>query len=205
MHENLKILVVDDDPDILAATARIVESQGCTVLRASSGTHGKALAKQERPDLVLLDVMLPDMDGTDLCRDLKSDPALAGMFIVLTSGVKTSSPDQADGLECGADGYIARPVSNREFKARVDALVRILVSERERDRLIKELQEALSKVKQLSGLLPICSYCRKIRDDKGYWNQVEEFLQENSGVELGERICPACAKTLFPGVSIYGD
>lgn len=205
MKDNIQILIVDDDPDVLAASERLVKSLGYQVATASDGNECKQALKKTTPDLILLDVMLPDMNGRDLCRDIKSDPDLAGIFIVLTSGMKTSSQDQADGLELGADGYIARPVSNREFKARVTAMVRILVAERERDRLIIELKAALSKVKQLSGLLPFCSYCRKIRNDKGYWNQIEQYVQEYSEAELGDSICPDCAKTYFPGINIYRD
>ena len=205
MKDNIQILIVDDDPDVLAASERLVKALGYQVSKASSGNECKQILKKTIPDLILLDVMLPDMNGRDLCRDIKSDPKLAGIFIVLTSGMKTSSQDQADGLELGADGYIARPVSNREFKARVTAMVRILVAERERDRLIVDLKAALSKVKQLSGLLPFCSYCRKIRNDKGYWDQIEQYIQEYSDAELGESICPKCANTYFPGINIYRD
>ena len=205
MNEHLKILIVDDDPDILFATARVVEKQGYSVFQASTGAQCKTLVQENVPDLILLDVELPDMNGADLCRDIKADPLLKDIFIVLTSGKKISSLEQACGLEFGADGYIARPISNRELKARVNAMVRILVSERDRDRLILELQEALSKVKRLSGLLPFCSYCKKIRDDNGYWDQIEAYIQKHSEAKLGESICPTCARDFFPGVNIYNE
>ena len=205
MTEEIKVLVVDDDPDVLFATSRVVGTIGYKVSKAMSGMQCQEMISEEVPDLILLDVMLPDINGTDLCRNIKSDPKFKQVFIVLTSGARTSSFDQADGLDCGADGYIARPISNRELKSRVKAMVRIVLAERERDRLIGELKDALSKVKQLSGLLPFCSYCKKIRDDKGYWNQIEEYIQEYSEAELGDSICPGCARTYFPGVNIYQD
>lgn len=205
MEENMKILVVDDAPEVLFATSRVVASAGYTVLEAGSGSQCREILAKEQPDLVLLDVMLPDTDGRELCREIKSNPDFKGVFVVLTSGMKTASSDQADGLECGADGYIARPLSNRELKARVDAMVRILSAERDRDRLIDELQEALARVKRLSGLLPYCSYCKKIRDDQGYWQQLEEFVRAHSDAELGDSICPACAKTYYPGIRIYQE
>lgn len=205
MGDSIRILAVDDDPDVLSATVRMIAKLGHEVVQAKTGEEARAMLKSDPPDLVVLDVMLPDMKGTDLCRDIKSDPALNGVFVVLTSGMKISSLDQADGLEFGADGYIARPISNREFRARINAMVRILMAERERDRLILELETALSKVKQLSGLLPFCSYCKKIRNDNGYWSQIEEYLQEYSDAELGDSICPNCAKSFFPGVNIYRE
>ncbi|MFO7988242.1 MAG: hypothetical protein R6U16_02030 [Desulfotignum sp.] len=90
--------------------------------------------------------------------------------------MKTGSDQQADGLDAGADGYIARPVSNRELIARIDAMVRILTAERERNQVIEELRQALAKIRQLSKLLPICMYCKKIRDDKGYWRELKAYI-----------------------------
>ena len=77
------------------------------------------------------------------------------------------------------------------------------LAENERERLIKELKEALAKVKRLSGLLPICSYCKKIRDDKGYWNQIEGYLKDHSGAEFSHSICPECAKKYYPDYDFY--
>lgn len=205
MNENLKVLVVDDDPDVLFATVRIVKSQGYQVLEAASGSECRQQVRQHQPDLILLDVVLPDVDGVELCREIKSDPIFRGTYIILLSGMKTASNEQAEGLDGGADGYIARPVSNRELKARVNAMVRILKAERERDQLIEELQEALEKIKVLSGLLPICSYCKKIRDDKGYWNQVESFIETHSDALFSHSICPDCAKTYYPDLDLYDD
>jgi response regulator RpfG family c-di-GMP phosphodiesterase len=205
MKENITVMVVDDDPDVLFATARIVKNAGYPVMKASSATECQALIQEQRPDLILLDVVLPDMDGPELCQKIKSDPALKGIFVILISGMKTSSSEQADGLDVGADGYIVRPISNNELKARVNAMVRILIAERDRDRLIVELRGALSKVKRLSGLLPICSHCKKIRDDKGYWNKIETYIHDHSEAEFSHGICQECAKEHYPDFDIYDD
>jgi len=202
MNQDIKVLVVDDDPDVLFATSRIVQTAGYAVFEVSSGTACMETVKEIRPDLILLDVVLPDAYGSELCRQIKSDPAYKGIFVVLISGEKTSSTEQADGLEVGADGYIARPISNRELKARVNAMVRILVAERESDRLIHELQDALSKIRQLSGLLPICCHCKKIRDDKGYWNQIEAYIRDHSEAEFSHSICQECVKTYYPDMDL---
>ena len=203
MKEEIKILIVDDDPDVLWASSRVIKSEGYQVLTASSGTTCMAMVKKHRPDLILMDVVLPDIHGTELCKEIKSDPALQGIYIILLSGQKTSSGEQADGLDVGADGYIARPLSNRELKARVSAMVRILRAERERDRLIAELKDALLQVKRLSGLLPLCSYCKKIRDDKGYWNQVDAYIQDHSEADVSHSICPDCAEKYYAELDLY--
>ena len=202
---DIQILIVDDDPDVLFATSRVMKSEGYQVMTASSGEECLALARQHPPDLILMDVVLPDVKGFELCRAIKTDPKLKATFVVLISGMKTSADEQADGLEDGADGYIARPVSNRELKARIRAMVRILKAERERDQLIDELQAALSKVKQLSGMLPICSHCKKIRDDKGYWKQIEAYVHSHSEAEFSHSICPICAKKYYPDLTLYEE
>ena len=205
MNQEIKILVVDDDPDILLATARVIQKAGFSVIKASTGSEALRKAKENKPDLIFLDVILPDAEGPELCKQIKTDPFFQGTFVVLISGKKIASDDQADGLDVGADGYIARPISNRELTARTRAMVRILIAERERDRLIAELKEALSKVKTLSGLLPICAGCKKIRDDKGYWNQIEQYLNEHSDAIMSHGICPECAKKYYPDLDIHDD
>lgn len=203
MDAGIKILIVDDDPEVLFATARIVSAQGYHVLEADTGAACLEIAKKEHPDLILLDVVLPDIYGTEVCKQIKGDPSLKNTFVIMISALKKASNDQADGLDTGADGYIARPISNRELQARINAWVRILRAERERDRLIVELQQALDKVKVLSGLLPICSYCKNIRDDKGYWNRIEAYLQKHSDATFSHSICKTCAKKHFPDYDIH--
>jgi DNA-binding response OmpR family regulator len=202
MNSDIKILIVEDDPDLLFATARIVRSAGYKVLTASTASQCLESVKNSQPDLILLDVILPDANGQVLCGQLKADSALENIFVVLISGSKTDSSEQAEGLDSGADGYIARPITNRELLARVNAMVRILRAERERDRLIVQLKETLARVKKLSGLLPICAGCKKIRDDKGYWNQIELYLKEHSDAIMSHGICPECAKKYYPDLNL---
>jgi len=121
----LSILVIDDTLEILFATTRLLTSAGYAVLEAATGAEGLRLAQEQQPDIVLLDVLLPDIDGRDLCRQMKRDPRIRQSFIIIASHSKTSSDDQSEALELGADGYIARPISNRELLARLSAFVRI--------------------------------------------------------------------------------
>lgn len=205
MSKEIKILVVDDDPGVLFATARIAEKAGYQVFTASTAKECMASAIKNIPDLILLDVVLPDMDGYELCRKIKENPGLKSVFVILLSGKMTGSESQAEGLDAGADGYIARPISNRELKARIDSMVRILSAERERDHLIIELKKALAEVKQLSGMLPICSYCKRIRDDEGYWNNLETYLSSRSEAMFSHCICQKCAEENFPDFDLYRE
>ncbi len=205
MSEKFKVLVVDDEPDILFATARILEKAGYNVFTAKSAEECLDSARKNLPDLILLDVILPDMKGTELCRQIKKNDELKNIFVILISGTMTASEEQADGLDEGADGYIARPISNRELKSRVDSMTRVLSAERERDRLIIELQQTLNMVKKLNSLLPICSYCKRIRDDQGYWNQLESYISSHSDTSFSHCICKDCAKEHFPDYDIYEE
>ena len=106
MSEQTRILVVDDDPALLAATVRILRSAGFDVLEATTGAECLEVARERRPDLVLLDVVLPDIDGRQVCRQLKADLALKHTFAVLVSGERKSADDRVAGLDVGADGCI---------------------------------------------------------------------------------------------------
>ena len=120
-----KILVVDDEPDLLEAYSRMLNAAGYDVLEATTGADCLRLARTERPDLILLDVMLPDANGIEVCRLIKADPELATSFIINISGLKTSTENQAEMLESGADGYLAKPIQQRFLLAHVEAFLRI--------------------------------------------------------------------------------
>lgn len=153
MSERTRILVVDDNIPMLDAVARLLHDAGHDVLKASTGTEGLRLAGEEHPDLILLDVHLPDGNGVDICRQIKATPELAHTFIVLLSGVAVSTESRATGLDSGAEGYITRPVQNRELLARVESLLRVQRTEknlRESERLWRTLFEMANDAMLLS-------------------------------------------------------
>ncbi|CAK8711623.1 histidine kinase [Candidatus Electrothrix aarhusensis] len=131
MKEDNLILIVDDDPQVLFATVRILKKAGYTVITASSGYEGLQTARERMPDLLLLDVMLPDIDGIEVCKHLKGGEMTSHLFVCLLSGLRRASEEQALGLESGADDYIARPIENRELLARVQAMLRLINAEKE--------------------------------------------------------------------------
>lgn len=202
MNETISVLVVDDDPGILLATARLLRSAGYFVLEAQSGAACISAVREKDPDLILLDVQLPDINGYEVSRQLKADTAIRQPYVVLLSGSMVSSENQSEGLEIGADGYLVRPISNRELLARVQAIVRIIWAERERDFLIEKLEKALFTINTLSGILPICASCKKIRDDQGYWEEVELYVVKHSTAEFTHGICPDCIEVFYPELNI---
>ena len=123
------LLVVDDNPVVLVGVSELLRTAGYEVLEARSGGDALRLARERVPDLILLDVMLPDTNGVAVCQQLKADPVLKTLFVVLLSSTQISPLSQVSGLEAGADGYIARPIGNRELLARVQSLLRIQQAE----------------------------------------------------------------------------
>lgn len=143
-----RLLVVDDEPDNLDLLCRLFQRHGCEVFSAVNGTDALRLAGELKPDLMLLDVMLPDVNGREVCRRIKSDPALVDVFIALISSIEISSDSKVAGLECGADEYITRPIANKELVARVDALIRIqraLVARRHAEARLAQLNQTLEQ------------------------------------------------------------
>jgi PAS domain S-box-containing protein len=120
-----KVLVTDDDPDVLLLTTTVLRRAGYEVLAAATGHEGLMAVRAHRPDVVLMDVVLPDISGIEACRQIKEDDDLKDIFVILTSGIQTSSDHQAKGLNMGADGFIVKPISNKELLARIQSMVRI--------------------------------------------------------------------------------
>ncbi len=197
--ENMKILIVDDMPENISALALTLESEGFTLAMASCGEEALQIAEGFLPDLILMDVRMNGIDGFETCRQLKKNDATSDMPIIFLT-VSQDTEDIKQGFQCGGVDYICKPFSQEEVCARVRTHLRLRELIKQKEKLVSELQSALAKVKTLSGLLPICSSCKKIRDDTGYWNQIESYIRARSEAEFTHSICPNCSKTLYPGL-----
>ena len=151
-EHDARILVIDDDQLLLRATSRLLAGAGYDVAEAATGREGLQLCKETRPDLVLLDVTLPDTSGLKVCHRIKTDRELADIFVILLSGKIVDAEHQAEGLEEGADDHIVRPVSDRELLARVEAMLRLRRAEHMRRAQTHELKERLKELKCLYGI-----------------------------------------------------
>lgn len=155
MPRPAKLLVVDDNPVVLLALSEFMRAAGFEVAAGETGEEGLRLARENAPDLILLDVVLPDVNGVELCRRIKVDPELKFLFVVLLSTSETSADSKISGLDAGADGYIARPIENRELLARVQALLRIqraeLALRRAHDELERRVLERTAELAEANA------------------------------------------------------
>ena len=155
MIQPARLLVVDDNPVVLLALSELMRKAGFEVFAGRNGEESLRLARQERPELILLDVVLPDIDGVEVCRRIKADAELKFLFVVLLSASETSSDSQVAGLDAGADGYIARPIDNRELVARVQSLLRIQQAETAlraaHDELERRVQERTAELAEANA------------------------------------------------------
>jgi response regulator RpfG family c-di-GMP phosphodiesterase len=134
---------------------------------------------------------MPGADGPELCRRIRQSEGSYALYVVLLTS-RGHREDVVAGLDAGADDYLTKPFNPEELRARVQVGIRVVTLQRRLGEHVAELQAALSKVKMLSGMLPICSYCKRIRSDENYWEQMESFVTEHSDAQFSHGICPNC-------------
>ena len=187
----MKVLIAEDDP-ISSRTLQIrLTKWGYEVTTTSNGNDAlEKLTSKDAPQIAILDWMMPGLDGIEVCKQIRSSDGVQPYIILLTAN--PSKENIVDGLNAGADDYLAKPFNDEELRARLHAGLRITQLQTALTQRITDLEYAMSKVKQLQGLLPICSYCKTIRDDSAYWLQVQEYVSDHNHVPLAHDICPNC-------------
>jgi len=194
------ILIVDDVKENLKVLGTILRGKGYKILAANDGHKALETIEKILPDLILLDIMMPNLNGIEVCKQLKASPRTKDIPVIFLTA-KTDSADVVKGLEAGALDYISKPFNHSELLARVNTHLELKKAHDREKELVKELTEALSKVRQLRGLLPICAKCKKIRDDKGYWRRVEEYVSDHSEAQFSHSLCPTCVEEPYPGMA----
>lgn len=194
------VLIVDDVPKNLQVLGNILRKKDYNIAAATSGKQALDMVEKVLPDLILLDIMMPDIDGFEVCEKLKSSTRAKDIPVIFLTA-KTTTEDIVKGFEVGAVDYLTKPFNSLELLARAQTHIELKQSRDKERELIVKLKDALAKVKQLSGLIPICSRCKKIRDDEGYWQRVEEYLENHSEAQLTHSLCPECVIKLFPEMS----
>jgi len=198
----LKILLLEDQPFDAELTLRALRKEGFLFEFRLAKNQAEYLAALPAfsPDLILADYTLPDYDGMTALEAAQHElPGVPFIFVSGTLGEETA----IEALKRGAMDYVLKHrlgrlgMAVRRALKDVEERHRMARLEAAREKLIKELQDALAHVKQLRGMLPICSSCKKIRDDRGYWEQIELYVQEHTDAMFSHGICPECANKFY--------
>jgi len=199
----MRFLVADDDRVSAEVLSRTLIPLKFDVKVVRDGAAAwDALREFGEPSLAILDWMMPFIDGPDVCRLVRREPNQAPTYLILLTS-RQKREDVVEGLDAGADDYLVKPFDPSELMARVRVGRRVLDLQQGLAARVKELQEALAQVKQLSGLLPICSYCKSIRSDKNYWQQVDSYLVQHADAKFTHSICPTCFATISKELDEY--
>ncbi len=192
----MKILIAEDDPVSNRTLRTTLKKWGHEVVSTQNGAEAwEQLQLRNSPSVMILDWMMPGMDGLEVCRKARqSQRSIAPYIILLTAN---RGVDQlVMGMEAGADDYLTKPYNRDELRVRINVGARIVELQTRLALRVQELEATLQQVKQLEGILPICSYCRKIRDDHDYWQSVESYVSTHSEAEFSHSICPSCYETV---------
>lgn len=218
------ILVVDDTLANLKLLADTLMAEGYQVLPSDSGELALASAAVRPPELILLDIRMPGLNGFEVFRRLKARPETCDIPVMFISA-GGEVEERVEGLALGAVDFITKPFQRAELLARVQThlelrrlrvrlqdqaaelrrtndqlqteLVERKAAEAARERILRELQRSLAEVKTLQGIIPICAGCKKIRDDRGYWSQVETYIVKHSEAQFSHGMCPDCVKKWY--------
>jgi sigma-B regulation protein RsbU (phosphoserine phosphatase) len=201
----MRILIAEDDCTSRTMLAAILGKQGYEVIEAVNGVAAlEALQQPEAPRLAILDWLMPEMDGLEVIRRIRALQTANTQYLIMLTSMGAKN-DIIKGLDAGANDYLTKPFDPDELQARIEVGRRMVELQ---DELIKsrallankvdELSLALEQIKTLRGIVPICSNCKKIRNDKGYWQQVEVYVHNHTEAEFTHGICPDCIQELYP-------
>lgn len=169
------ILVVDDNPQNIQVLGSLLMAQEYEIGVAQNGVIALQFIEERLPDLILLDIMMPEMDGIELCKTLKKNILLSHIPVIFLTA-KTDTEDIVRGFDVGGVDYVTKPFIAAELLARVKAQL---------------------EIRYLRNLIPICAYCRKIRDDEGFWAKVEVYFKKHTNTQFSHGICEECVEKIY--------
>jgi phosphoserine phosphatase RsbU/P len=215
--EPFKILIVDDIAINIQVLGNLLRKEGYAISYAKSGGQALSILEEELFDLILLDVMMPNMDGFQLCANIKKEAKWQEIPIIFLTA-KAQLEDVIEGFHLGAVDYVTKPFNSEELLARVRTHLELKAVKKQLEnqnnilsqknealtKLNQDLENALNEIKALRGILPICANCKKIRradsdprkDDS--WMVLENYLMEYTSVKASHGICPECMAELYP-------
>ena len=186
------MLIADDDAVLRRAVRRVLADRGYDIETVRDGEEAwRALQRDDTAPLAVLNWVMPGMDGVEVCRRVRAMPTSRPTYIILLTA-KSGKEDIVSGQRAGADDYVTKPFDVDELRARVQVGERVVGLQTELAERVSELEDALTQVRRLQWMLPICSYCKKIRDDRDYWQEVESYIAQHSEARFSHSVCPDC-------------
>jgi CheY-like chemotaxis protein len=191
----MKVLVAEDDSVSRLLLESILREWDYEVIGTADGAQAwNVLLGPNAPRLSILDWQMPGLDGLELCRRIRADRATESTYVLLLTG-KGGTDNVVQGLKSGANDYLTKPFDLDELSARLGVGRRVVELQQALTERVGQLEQALTQVKRLQGLIPICAWCKKIRNDQNFWQQVEEYIGEHGDVRFSHGICPQCFAT----------
>jgi len=188
----MKILIAEDEPVSRCALVATVRSFGFEVVEAGDGDAAwELLQGEDAPRLAILDWVMPGLHGIEICERVRAQEKERPSYLIMLTH-RASREDMLEALEAGADEFLAKPFDPTELRARLQVGQRMITLQNALADRVQELKAALDQVRTLQGILPICAYCKKIRNDQDYWQQVEQYIASNTGATFSHGICPEC-------------
>lgn len=203
----IHVLIVDDDPMVAEMIIGRLDGTRYTIVgQAANGKQAVEMVRSQKPDVVLMDIEMPEMTGIEATRII-SDTCPTPV-VMLSAYQQTQNVQEAG--EAGAGAYLTKPPILSDIEraiaiaiARFEDMQKLRDLNRTLQETNRKLEKALDDIEVLSGLLPICASCKKIRDDKGYWNQIESYIEQHSQVNFSHSLCPDCAERIYGKESWY--
>lgn len=201
----VRVLVAEDDPKTQKALIFLLQRHGYTATAANDGQATlDILSRPDPPTIVLLDWEMPKFNGLDVCRLLRAMPLRRYIYVIMVTA-RDSAADLLEAFEAGADDFLSKPADTAQLLARMRSGERVLALEERLEARIAELEHTLGQVRALKRLLPICMYCKKVRDDADYWHEIDAYIHAQAGTDFSHGICPGCVETVvkveFPSLA----
>jgi len=201
MRAVMNILIADDNLTTRNLLETYLTKWGYGVVAASDGNRAwEIMQGTSAPDIVILDWMMPGIDGPEVCRRIRTLETGSLKHVILLTA-RESREDIVAGFEAGADDYITKGFDSDELRSRVKVGERLVGLQTALKRRVSELENALSHIKTLQGILPICMHCHKVRDDREIWQKLEEYIAEHTDAMPSHCLCPDCFSRLYPDYS----
>jgi sigma-B regulation protein RsbU (phosphoserine phosphatase) len=178
----LKILIAEDDPVARAVLRQALRRLGHDVVEAGEGAEALRLIEADPVRVVVSDWIMPELDGLGLCRAIRARVGEDYVYFILLTGRDATEDNQREAIEAGVDDFLTKPLDVQEIWMRLRVAERIL--------------RFATQVSQLEAFLPICGYCKKIRDDKNYWQQIEGYINQRTGTDFSHSVCPDCYQSV---------